>query len=264
MGRQSSRPRPRASDAGEYTGMYGGSAGTVPIPNTPSSLLPPPKSSSHYERDDGGPFKMEMVSRMEELQRGERVLPPCDRCRRLHMDCLKNLTACMGCTKKHAKCSWKDVKEEELRQYPPPSRARERAAESQHEAAPAPAPAPAAQDREREQERETGVSNGTGAEPAPGTRPASEPQQAPKEPQPRRAASEIQGSAVSSHERRISINRNNENINDDDDPDANQRLMQAIMDTVDNHARAAAAAAGKDRENDLSSERERDRRMAKA
>lgn len=191
---------------------------------------------------------MEMVSRMEELQRGERVLPPCDRCRRLHMDCLKNLTACMGCTKKHAKCSWKDVKEEELRQYPPPSRARERAA----------------QDREREQERETGVSNGTGAEPAPGTRPASEPQQAPKEPQPRRAASEIQGSAVSSHERRISINRNNENINDDDDPDANQRLMQAIMDTVDNHARAAAAAAGKDRENDLSSERERDRRMAKA
>jgi hypothetical protein len=31
------------------------------------------------------------------------------------MDCLKNLTACMGCTKKHAKCSWKDVREEELR-----------------------------------------------------------------------------------------------------------------------------------------------------
>lgn len=32
------------------------------------------------------------------------------------MDCLKNLTACQGCTKKHAKCSWKDVKEEELRE----------------------------------------------------------------------------------------------------------------------------------------------------
>ncbi len=52
---------------------------------------------------------------MESLHRGERILPPCDRCRRLHMDCLKNLTACMGCTKKHAKCSWKDVREEELR-----------------------------------------------------------------------------------------------------------------------------------------------------
>lgn len=31
------------------------------------------------------------------------------------MDCLKNLTACQGCTKKHAKCSWKEVKEPELR-----------------------------------------------------------------------------------------------------------------------------------------------------
>ena len=30
------------------------------------------------------------------------------------MDCLKNLTACVGCTKKHAKCSWRDVREEEL------------------------------------------------------------------------------------------------------------------------------------------------------
>lgn len=262
LGRQASRPRPRASDASEYPGMYGGSAGTVAIPNTPSSLLPPPKSSSHYERDDGGPYKMEMVSRMEELQRGERVLPPCDRCRRLHMDCLKNLTACMGCTKKHAKCSWKDVKEEELREYPPPSR-RDRTADSQHEAPPAaPASAPAAQDREREQERETGMSNSTGPESAPSTRPASEPQQAPREPPPRRAASEIQGSAVASHERRVSINRNTDNVNDDDDPDANQRLMQAIMDTVDNHARAAAA--GKDRENELNNERERERRMAKA
>lgn len=30
------------------------------------------------------------------------------------MDCLKNLTACLGCTKKHAKCSWKDVTDQEL------------------------------------------------------------------------------------------------------------------------------------------------------
>jgi hypothetical protein len=51
---------------------------------------------------------------MESLKKGDRVLPPCDRCRRLHMDCLKNLTACVGCTKKHAKCSWRDVREEEL------------------------------------------------------------------------------------------------------------------------------------------------------
>lgn len=88
----------------------------VPIPNTPSSLLPAAsqRASQPAEKDDGGPFKTEMVHRMESLGKGERILPPCDRCRRLHMDCLKNLTACMGCTKKHAKCSWKEVREGEL------------------------------------------------------------------------------------------------------------------------------------------------------
>ena len=30
------------------------------------------------------------------------------------MDCIKNLTACLGCTKKHAKCSWREVRVEEL------------------------------------------------------------------------------------------------------------------------------------------------------
>lgn len=98
----------------------------VPIPSTPSSLLPAAsqRASQPQDKDDGGPFKAEMVHRMEALAKGERILPPCDRCRRLHMDCLKNLTACMGCTKKHAKCSWKEVRENELRgnfSHPPPS-----------------------------------------------------------------------------------------------------------------------------------------------
>lgn len=86
---------------------------TVAIPSTPASLLPQIKNIMR-EMDDGGPFKAEMVSRMEVMDRGTRVIPPCDRCRRLHMDCLKNLTACLGCTKKHAKCSWRDVRVEEL------------------------------------------------------------------------------------------------------------------------------------------------------
>jgi len=86
---------------------------TVAIPNTPASLMPHLKPST-IERDDGGPFKSEMVRRMDNMWKGDRVIPPCDRCRRLHMDCLKNLTACMGCTKKHAKCSWKEVKASEL------------------------------------------------------------------------------------------------------------------------------------------------------
>lgn len=108
----STRTKPR-SESGDYTSAYVGSPTTVAIPSTPASLLPHLKATQ-AERDDGGPYKAEMVARMEQMHRGERVLPPCDRCRRLHMDCLKNLTACMGCTKKHAKCSWKDVREEEL------------------------------------------------------------------------------------------------------------------------------------------------------
>ncbi|KAF2874155.1 hypothetical protein BDV95DRAFT_488201 [Massariosphaeria phaeospora] len=89
----------------------------VPIPSTPANLLAASsqRANQPQEKDDGGPFKAEMIHRMEALARNERILPPCDRCRRLHMDCLKNLTACMGCTKKHAKCSWKEVRENELR-----------------------------------------------------------------------------------------------------------------------------------------------------
>jgi hypothetical protein len=34
---------------------------------------------------------------------------------------------------------------------------------------------------------------------------------------------------------------------EDDDPDANQRLMQAVLDTVDHHARVAAAVQEKER-----------------
>lgn len=113
------------SDA-EYAQLLLSNTSPVPIPSTPSQLLPSHGArpgSQHpqsTEKDDGGPFKAEMVARMEVLSKGERILPPCDRCRRLHMDCLKNLTACMGCTKKHAKCSWKEVREPELRMTQPP------------------------------------------------------------------------------------------------------------------------------------------------
>ncbi|KAF2025735.1 hypothetical protein EK21DRAFT_28212, partial [Setomelanomma holmii] len=110
----------------------------VPIPNTPSNLLPAAsqRNSQPQDKDDGGPFKSEMVHRMETLAKGERILPPCDRCRRLHMDCLKNLTACMGCTKKHAKCSWKEVREVELRgnyAHPPGSNSNAHSETSDHE-----------------------------------------------------------------------------------------------------------------------------------
>lgn len=117
MGTSAHNQQTRSESLGNNEGLTSGNpsnTSAVPIPSTPASLLPHLKPTQ-AERDDGGPYKASMVLRMESLHRGERILPPCDRCRRLHMDCLKNLTACMGCTKKHAKCSWKDVREEELR-----------------------------------------------------------------------------------------------------------------------------------------------------
>ena len=114
-----SKPKPKPSaDQMDYASFLHTAASPVPIPNTPSSLLPYVKPSAAERFDDSGPYKADMMLRMEQLNRGDRVLPPCDRCRRLHMDCLKNLTACMGCTRKHAKCSWKEVEEQELRDHP--------------------------------------------------------------------------------------------------------------------------------------------------
>ena len=121
MSRNSTSSKPSSksfTDSTEYSNILMTTASPVPIPNTPSSLLPYVKPTPADRFDDSGPYKADMMARMEQLQRGDRVQPPCDRCRRLHMDCLKNLTACMGCTKKHAKCSWKDVEEQELRDHP--------------------------------------------------------------------------------------------------------------------------------------------------
>lgn len=59
-------------------------------------------------------YRVLMAARIEKLARGDVINPPCDRCRRLKFECTKHLTACSACTKKHAKCSWKDVKEGEL------------------------------------------------------------------------------------------------------------------------------------------------------
>jgi hypothetical protein len=124
--------RPRSGSIDYISGSAAKNTATVAIPGTPASLMPQVKSP-FLERDDGGPFKSEMVSRMESMHRGERVIPPCDRCRRLHMDCLKNLTACMGCTKKHAKCSWKDVRPDELNDHDHGSEGEEPLRHADHE-----------------------------------------------------------------------------------------------------------------------------------
>ncbi|KAF4634542.1 hypothetical protein G7Y89_g3565 [Cudoniella acicularis] len=68
-----------------------------------------------------GQYRVRMAAKIEKLARGDTIYPPCDRCRRLKFDCAKHLTACSACTKKHAKCSWKDIKEGELDYMPPMS-----------------------------------------------------------------------------------------------------------------------------------------------
>lgn len=83
---------------------YGGHA---PLKHNFSRPLPPALESSQ-------PFRPLCQAHMDALPRGQRVLPPCDRCRRLRMDCVKNLTSCSGCTKKHARCHWRDVSRAEL------------------------------------------------------------------------------------------------------------------------------------------------------
>ncbi|EHL01045.1 hypothetical protein M7I_3007 [Glarea lozoyensis 74030] len=84
------------------------------IPTTESRRLSHPLTSS----DDGieGQYRLLMAAKMEKLARGDPIYPPCDRCRRLGFDCTKNLTACSACTKKHAKCAWKEIREGELGQ----------------------------------------------------------------------------------------------------------------------------------------------------
>ncbi|KZF19690.1 hypothetical protein L228DRAFT_271009 [Xylona heveae TC161] len=99
-------------DTNDYATLLLNSASPAPL--TRKSSTPSSQLKSLPDREEKDTVRAEMVARMEHLARGDRVIPPCDRCRRLHMDCLKNLTACIGCTKKHAKCCWKDVKEGEL------------------------------------------------------------------------------------------------------------------------------------------------------
>ncbi|KAK0390696.1 hypothetical protein NLU13_0199 [Sarocladium strictum] len=94
------------------------------LPLTPvgqqSPSLPMPTNSN---TDNTGPaasvsspsdaFRSLITQRIDKLVKGDTIHPPCDRCRRLRLSCVKHLTACQGCTKKHAKCSWKAVPDEE-------------------------------------------------------------------------------------------------------------------------------------------------------
>lgn len=106
-----SQPRPKASRVSTDTGFH-----------TFNGQEADPRRMSHplTSSEDGteGQYRVLMASKIEKLSRGDAIYPPCDRCRRLKFDCTKHLTACQACTKKHAKCSWKDIKEGELDYVP--------------------------------------------------------------------------------------------------------------------------------------------------
>ncbi|RFU24197.1 hypothetical protein B7463_g12139, partial [Scytalidium lignicola] len=75
-----------------------------------------PRQSSYPLNNtcEDDPYRSFMSAKIEKLNRGDVIHPPCDRCRRLKYDCTKHLSACAPCTKKHARCSWKDVRSEEI------------------------------------------------------------------------------------------------------------------------------------------------------
>lgn len=64
--------------------------------------------------DPSAAYRPLITARVEKLAKGDPIEPPCDRCRRLRVQCIKHLTACHGCTKKHAKCAWRAVTDDEI------------------------------------------------------------------------------------------------------------------------------------------------------
>ena len=104
-----------------FPGVSDSVHGARPSTNGGQTLTPSQAGLKHnFSRplapalEERQPFRPLCQAHMDSLPRGQRVLPPCDRCRRLKMDCVKNLTSCQGCTKKHARCHWREVSREEL------------------------------------------------------------------------------------------------------------------------------------------------------
>lgn len=90
----------------------GGRASPAAGPEHQQHQQPPPPRA--LPEDPSSAHRPLITTRIEKLTRGDPIHPPCDRCRRLRVQCIKHLTACQGCTKKHAKCSWKSVTEDEI------------------------------------------------------------------------------------------------------------------------------------------------------
>ncbi|PTB80090.1 hypothetical protein M440DRAFT_42338, partial [Trichoderma longibrachiatum ATCC 18648] len=93
-------------------------------PLAPPSLEAPPSKSRSAATNalsqvvlPGDPatemYRPLVLQKTDTLNKGDIIFPPCDRCRRLRLQCIKHLTACRGCTKKHARCNWRNVTDDE-------------------------------------------------------------------------------------------------------------------------------------------------------
>ncbi|KAM0470050.1 hypothetical protein ACHAPX_010141 [Trichoderma viride] len=58
-------------------------------------------------------YRALVLKKTDTINKGDVIFPTCDRCRRLRLQCVKHLSACRGCTRKHARCSWRNVTDEE-------------------------------------------------------------------------------------------------------------------------------------------------------
>ncbi|GAB7341697.1 hypothetical protein MBLNU457_g0038t1 [Dothideomycetes sp. NU457] len=114
-------PAPAVAKAIDPLSYYISDVGLTPPATQTSNKSSTTNSSKHnFSRplapgqELSQPYRIICQQHMESLPKSARVMPPCDRCRRLKMDCLRNLTSCAGCTKKHARCHWKDVTRQEV------------------------------------------------------------------------------------------------------------------------------------------------------
>ncbi|KAL7894969.1 hypothetical protein HDV63DRAFT_151579 [Trichoderma sp. SZMC 28014] len=91
----------------------------VPIPALPSRRARGRAARGRGRRGLAGKnsppekYRELVLKKINTVNKGDVIFPNCDRCRRLRLQCIKHLSACRGCTKKHARCSWRNVTDEE-------------------------------------------------------------------------------------------------------------------------------------------------------
>ncbi|KAK1252489.1 hypothetical protein MKX08_003676 [Trichoderma sp. CBMAI-0020] len=91
----------------------------VPIPALPSTRARARATRGRGRRGAAGKdlapekYRALVLKKTDTVHKGDVIFPTCDRCRRLRLQCVKHLSACRGCTKKHARCSWRNVTDEE-------------------------------------------------------------------------------------------------------------------------------------------------------